>query len=148
MIKDIEYLLNFFFSFSVAQLTLRDRCILKLPQLELHFIHHVALARKQRMDLLVFESSCHLPTCLPHTAEASLGLFQCWTSSNQAVNTNFYSLWFVPTWNQTRVYRFSNRRSIHSNTDRLNDVIYTAKQFCEQSLKLYDFCENEITAHM
>ena len=56
------------------------------------------------------------------------------------------SLWFDPTGNRTRVYRFSNRRSIHLNTDRLNDVIYTAKQFREQSLKLYDFCENETTA--
>ena len=25
----------------------------------------------QRKDVLVFESSCHLPTCLPHMAEAS-----------------------------------------------------------------------------
>ena len=64
------------------------------------------------------------------------------------MSNNFYSLWFDPTGNWTQVYRLSNRRSIHSNTDRLNDVIYTAKQFCEQSLKLYDFCENEITANM
>ena len=56
------------------------------------------------------------------------------------LNTNFYSFWFDPTGNRTRVYRFSNRRSIHSNTDWLNDVIYTAKQFRGQSLKLYDFC--------
>ena len=31
-----------------------------------HFIHQVALARRQRR-----ESNCHLPTCLPHTVEAS-----------------------------------------------------------------------------
>ena len=33
------------------------------------------------------------------------------------MNTNFYSLWFDPTGNRTRVYyRFSSRRSIHSTT--------------------------------
>ena len=30
----------------------------------------------------------------------------------------FYCLWFDPTGNRTRVYRFSSRRSIHSTTDR------------------------------
>ena len=30
-----------------------------------------------------------LPTCLPHTMEASLCPFKCWTSSKKAVNTNF-----------------------------------------------------------
>ena len=77
------------------------------------------MARRQRRDLSVFESSCHLPACLPHTAEASHCPFDCWTSSRKAVNTNFYSLWFDPTRNRTRVYRFSSRRSIHSTTDRL-----------------------------
>ena len=77
------------------------------------------MARRQRRDLSVFESSCHLPTCLPHTAEASHCPFNCWTSSRKAMNTNFYSLWLDPTGNRTRVYRFSSRRSIHSTTDRL-----------------------------
>ena len=76
------------------------------------------MARRQRRDLLVFESSCHLPICLPHTMEASHCPFNCWTSSREAVNTNFYSLWFDSTGNRTRVYRFSSRRSIHSTTDR------------------------------
>ena len=49
-----------------------------------HFIHQVALARRQRR-----ESSCHLPTCLPHTVEASHCPFNCWTSSRKAANTNF-----------------------------------------------------------
>ena len=35
----------------------------------------------------------------------------------EAVNTNFYGRWFDPTWNRTRVYRFSSRRPIHSITD-------------------------------
>ena len=77
------------------------------------------MARRQRNDLSVFESSCHLPICLPHTMEASHCPFNCWTSSREAVNTNFYSLWFDSTGNRTRVYRFSSRRSIHSTTDRL-----------------------------
>ena len=36
------------------------------------------------------------------------------------MNTILYCLWFDPTWNRTRFYRFSSRRSIHSTTDRLN----------------------------
>ena len=81
------------------------------------FIHQVALARRQRRDLSVFESSCHLPICLPHTMEASHCPFNCRTSSREAVNTNFYGLWFDSTGNRTRVYRFSSRRSIHSTTE-------------------------------
>ena len=54
---------------------------------------------------------------LPHTVEASYCPFNSWTSSRKAVNTNFYGLWFDPTGNRTRVYRFSSRRSIHLNTD-------------------------------
>ena len=77
------------------------------------------MARRQRRDLSVFESSCHLPICLLHTMEASHCPFTCWTSSRKAVNTNFYSLWFDPTGNRTRVYRISSRRSIHSTTDRI-----------------------------
>ena len=42
------------------------------------------------------------------------------------MNTNFYSLWYDPTGNRTRVYRFSSRRSIHSTTDRLNAVRHHA----------------------
>ena len=45
--------------------------------------------------------------------------FNCWTSSSEAVNINFYRLWFDPTGNRTRVYRFSSRRSTHSTTERL-----------------------------
>ena len=35
------------------------------------------------------------------------------------VNTKFYSLWFDPIGNGTRVYPFSGKRSIHSTKDRL-----------------------------
>ena len=34
--------------------------------------------------------------------------------SREAVNTNFYSLWFDPTANRTRVHRFSSIRTIFS----------------------------------
>ena len=40
-------------------------------------------------------------------------------SSKEAVNTNSYSFCFASTGNRTRVYRFSSRRFIHSNTDRI-----------------------------
>ena len=59
-----------------------------------------------------------LPSCLLHTAEAQHCPYNCWTSSRKAVNTNFCSLWFHPTGNRIRVYRFSCRRSIHSTIDR------------------------------
>ena len=35
------------------------------------------LARRQRREFSVFESSCHLPNCLSHTAEASHCPFNC-----------------------------------------------------------------------
>ena len=82
------------------------------------------MARRHRRDLSVFESSCHLLTCLPHTAEASHCPFNCWTSSREAVKTNLYCLWFDPTGNRTRVYRFSSRLSIHSTTDRLSSKTF------------------------
>ena len=67
------------------------------------------MARRQRRDLSVsvFKSSCHLPTCLPHTAETLHCPFNCWTSSREAVNTNFYILWFELSGNRTLVYYFS-----------------------------------------
>ena len=55
---------------------------------------------------------------LTHTVEGSHCTFNCWTSSREAVNINFFSFWFNPTGNRTRVYRFRSRRSIHSTTDR------------------------------
>ena len=48
-----------------------------------------ALARRQRRDLLVFESSCHLPACLPHTAEASHSPF---TSERKQENCEYQFL--------------------------------------------------------
>ena len=45
--------------------------------------------------------------------------FYCQTSSRILVNINFYSLWFDPHGNRTRVYRFTSRRSICSTSDRL-----------------------------
>ena len=79
--------------------------------------------------LFGFRSSCHmrhaqLPTRVPtHTVEALHCLVLFWASSRKAVNVNFYNLWFDPTGNQTRVYRFCSRRSIHSTTDRLNNQV-------------------------
>ena len=98
-------------------------------QIELHFFRQVALVSRQRRDLLVIESSCHLS--ITHGGGFTLSLYNCWRSSKEAVNTKFYSLWFEPAGNGTGVYRFSivtniifsdygfsSRRSIHSTTDR------------------------------
>ena len=79
---------------------------------------------RKSFHLSVFELSCHRPTCLSHTAEASHCPFNCWTSSREDVNSNFYSLWFDPTGNRTQVYRFSSRSSTHSTTDRLFKFVF------------------------
>ena len=41
----------------------------KIIKLQSYFIDQVALTRKQQKDLLVFETSCHMPTFLPHTVK-------------------------------------------------------------------------------
>ena len=58
----------------------------------------------------VFESSWHLST--------TLSLFML-TVKQDAVNTNFFSLWFDPTVNRTLVYRFNSRHALHLTIDRL-----------------------------
>ena len=67
------------------------------------------LGQETANDLSIFESSCHQPICLPRTVEASHCSFNCWTSSREAANIYFYSLWFDPTGNRTQLYRFSSR---------------------------------------
>ena len=75
-----------------------------------------------------FRSSSQAATCPPvyhtrwrfHTVP-----LQCWTSSREAMNTNFSSLRFDPTGNRTRNYDFRSRRSIYSTTDcfRLSAIL-------------------------
>ena len=66
-------------------------------------------------NLSIFKSSCHLPTYLPHTAEASHSPFYCWSSSGETVDTNFKRIWFDKTGNLTRVCHFSCKRFIYSS---------------------------------
>ena len=47
------------------------------------------LGQETARDLSVFESSCHLPTCLPHTTEASHCPFNCWTSKQESCEYQF-----------------------------------------------------------
>ena len=94
------------------------------------------MARRQRRDLSVFESSCHLPTCLPNTAEASHCLFDCSTSSSEY---QFLYLWFDPTGKRTQVYSFRSRRSIHSTTDRLTVMVRVRYVGMLFELKIPDF---------
>ena len=63
-----------------------------------------------------------LEPCALDSTSASYCPFNCWTSSREAVNTNFYSIWFDPTGNRTRVYRFSSRPSIHLTTNRFSKL--------------------------
>ena len=58
-----------------------------------------------------------LPTCLPHTVEASHCLFLLLNFKHESWEC--YSLWFDLTGNRTRVYRFSSRCYIHSTNERL-----------------------------
>ena len=86
---------------------------------------------KGPFSLQEFKSSCHLSTCLPHTAEASHCPLNCWTPSREAVSTNFSSLWFDPTGNQTWAYRFGSRRFIHSTTS----LSFSNSRLFEQDLR-------------
>ena len=94
-------------------------------------MHQVVLASRQWRDCSVFESSCHLPTCLPHTVEASHCPFNCWTSSREAVNTNFYCLCFDPIGNGTRFCGFSS--SDCWNLIKNNKVVVIAVNFLDVS---------------
>ena len=59
------------------------------------FIYHVALARRQRRDLSVFESNCHLPTGLPHMVEASHCPLQCCQlSAILSLDLSYLHCWF------------------------------------------------------
>ena len=71
--------------------------------LQLYFIHQLALARRQRRDLSIFESSCHLPTCTYYTRESFTLFLLMLNVKQETVNTSFYSLWFDPTGNRTQV---------------------------------------------
>ena len=67
----------------------------------------LTMARGQRSQVLVFESSCHLPSCLPTRWRLHTVLM---LNVNQgSCETSFYNLWFDPTGNWTRVDRFCSK---------------------------------------
>ena len=70
-----------------------------------NFIYKVALIRKQRRYLSVFWVK--LPLVYHTRWRLQYCPFYCWTSSKEALNTNFHSLWFDSTGNWTRVYRLN-----------------------------------------
>ena len=84
------------------------------------FICQVALTRRQKKDFSIFESSCHLPTCLSHLVEASRCPFLFLNVKHRSPEYQllFFCVKFDPTWNQTQVHRFSSKRSIDSINDR------------------------------
>ena len=56
-------------------------------QLQLHFIRQVALARRQQRGLTVFDSSCHLPTCLTDAVDGLCSMYCCyqrWSRGHKA----------------------------------------------------------------
>ena len=85
------------------------------------FFHQAVLVSRQHKCVAILESSCLLPSCcLPQTVEGLNWQFLLQRSSRDAVNTNFFILWFDLIGNRTRVYHFSSKRFIHSTTDRSN----------------------------
>ena len=79
------------------------------------FFTKLPLLKRQQRNLSGFESSCHLPTSLPHTVEAAHCPFNLLTSSKEAVFTNIFVVFDTGT--RTPVYLFSSSYSIHSTTD-------------------------------
>ena len=95
---------------------------------QLHFIYQVALANRQGRIFLVFKSNCHLS--ITHDGGFTLS-FILLSNNQEGCEYQFFSIWFYPTRNCTRVYRwfdptrkrtrvycFSGRCPIHSSTDR------------------------------
>ena len=79
------------------------------------FLTPSCFGQKQWRYLSVFESSFHQINCLPYTMEASHSFFNCWTSGREAVSTNFYSLWFDLTRNDTALHdRNSYDTALHN----------------------------------
>ena len=68
-------------------------------------MHKDGSIRRQRRDLVVADSSCHLSTT--HGGHFTLFLL----ASREAVNTDFYSFWFAPIGNRTQAYCFSSKHS-------------------------------------
>ena len=67
------------------------------------FIYRVALARRQRRNLSVFESSCHLPSCspCPWVIESLHCTVLVLNVKLGGWDTNFSRRWFDPTGNRT-----------------------------------------------
>ena len=67
----------------------------------------------------IFESRCQPPAhpSTTHDGGFTLSLLIAERQAGIAMNTSFYSVWFDPTGNQYRVYRFRSIRFIYSTTD-------------------------------
>ena len=103
----------------------------------LDFIYQTALARRQRRDFSVFESSCHLLTYLltTHSEGFTLSiLILNVTKGSCKVWILILNLCFDPAGNWTRFYRFSSGRSNNSTTDRLRGL---NSGFMDQSVNFW-----------
>ena len=94
----------------VSILVAQSKCILftKLPW-----------PRDSQGIFLIFESRCQPPAhpSTSHNGGFTLSLLIAERQAGIAMITSFYSVWFDPTGNQNRVYRFRSKRSIYSTTD-------------------------------
>ena len=104
------------------------------------FILQVVLGRRQQRDLLVFESSCHLPSAhlsITHGGGFIMSLYIAERQAGKLWIPILYSLRFDPTGNHTKVYCFSSRHSIHLTTDRLTYCSTFFSETVEAPLEQY-----------
>ena len=90
---------------------------LPCPWNYIHFIRQVALVRRQRRKLLVFETSCHLSTTLD--GDFTLSLFNDEHSAVKQWISIFIVFGLTRSEIETRVYRFNSRRSLYSTTGQM-----------------------------
>ena len=98
-------------------------------------------------ERIFWSSSYHLPTCLPHTVKNSGGPFQCWASDKKTIYNSFYSVWFDPSGNRTRAYRFSSRCSIHSTTAQHDTSIFYSKLWIRHSTSNHNNAKHAASNH-
>ena len=114
-------------SASLLCLTLPDN-LRKFKTVTTSFIHQVILTRLQREGLSVFESRCHLPTCLQTRWRLGSVHFNAKRQARKMWIAFFYNLCFSPTENRTHVYHFVSLRSIHSTDKRKNEPPYSSSR--------------------
>ena len=92
------------------------------------------IAFETAKNFSVLESSCHLPTCLPHTVKPSVFDAVCFKAERQVRNcvAKFYRVWLDPLANRIKAYRFVTHALMwwtdgSWTQDQKNPLLYLAK---------------------